>query len=1032
VRTDLAALPARYHQAFNDRDFDVWREVFDEDVELLIDGISFRGADAAVAYGVGSVSQFPGLYIASERIVAQSDDTIVTEIDLVTGHPASGHSRPQGTTCEICRVRDGRIVSCRSYYMPEPADRADAVRVPARAEAGLVAEEQAALRRVATLVVRGASQDELFAAVTQETGWLVSADTTTLLRFELDDTVTLLAAWSARQTDLPIGASRPVDEQLERIRESGRPWRWGPANLPPTGPFVEEARVLGMRTFVGVPIVVDRRIWGVMFASSAADQPFADDAEARLAGFTELVATALANAQARVELRTFADEQAALRRVATLVAEAAPPADVFAAVAAEVGRVLAVDFTVLGRYDADGAGTILATWTSAAAAVPIPVDGRVELGGNNVATQVFETGRPARRDSYANASGEAADVGRGWGLRSLVGTPISVEGQLWGVIIVAYTHAEPLPPDTEARLASFTELVATAIANAQARVELRSHADEQAALRRVATLVARVAAPEEVFAAVTAEVGRLLYPDVTTMNRYDPDGAHTAVGAWSSNGTPVPFPVGTRTPLGGRNVISLVFETGRPARMDDFADASGPTGDISRGWGARSAVGVPISVEGRLWGVMSVGSGREPLPADTEQRLATFTELVATAIANAQARVELRSHAEEQAALRRLATLVAQGEPPEVVFAAATREARRHFGGGTARMIRFEPDGTETLLANEGTESHVRIGERWEGYPPTGLTVTVRRTGRAGRVDDYREVPGSEVRLREGILSSVAVPIYVNGRLWGMIAVGSGQARLPHDTEQRMAEFTDLVATAVANAQNLAELITSRARIVTASDQARRRIERDLHDGAQQRLVSLVLQLRSAGRASQSPEAEELATQMDLMAEELTGALDELREIARGIHPAALAEGGLRPALKGLARRFAVPVRLDVGVDGRLPNPIELAAYYVIAEALTNAAKHAGASEAQVQVESGEGLLRVCVRDDGRGGADLTRGSGLVGLTDRVEALGGHLTLESPLGAGTAVQVVLPLRPAGGPRAGEPAESAPLVARPAP
>jgi signal transduction histidine kinase len=265
------------------------------------------------------------------------------------------------------------------------------------------------------------------------------------------------------------------------------------------------------------------------------------------------------------------------------------------------------------------------------------------------------------------------------------------------------------------------------------------------------------------------------------------------------------------------------------------------------------------------------------------------------------------------------------------------------------------------------------------------------------------------VRLREGILSSVAVPIYVNGRLWGMIAVGSGQARLPHDTEQRMAEFTDLVATAVANAQNLAELITSRARIVTASDQARRRIERDLHDGAQQRLVSLALQLRSAGRASPSPEAEELATQMDLMAEELTGALDELREIARGIHPAALAEGGLRPALKALARRFAVPVRLDVGVDERLPEPIELAAYYVVAEALTNTAKHADASVVDVRAESGEGILQILVRDNGRGGADIARGTGLIGLTDRVEALGGRLSLYSPPGVGTTMQVALPL-----------------------
>src|SRR5207302_9917539 len=200
-----------------------------------------------------------------------------------------------------------------------------------------------------------------------------------------------------------------------------------------------------------------------------------------------------------------------------------------------------------------------------------------------------------------------------------------------------------------------------------------------------------------------------------------------------------------------------------------------------------------------------------PLPRDTGARLASFTDLVATASANAQAGQDLRGLADTQAALRRLAILVARGEPPEAVFAAATSEALRYFGGGTARMIRYEPDGTATLLANEGTTGpHVRVGDRWEGYPPAGLTATVRRTGRAARVDDYRDVPGGEPYLREGLRSAVALPIHVDGRLWGAIAVGSGQGPLPPETEERMTEFTDLVATAVANAQNRAALETSR------------------------------------------------------------------------------------------------------------------------------------------------------------------------------------------------------------------------------
>ena len=296
----LGELLARYHQAFNDRDFDVWREVFDEDVELVVDGMSFRGVDAAVAYGVGSVTQFPGLHIRSERLIAESEDTIVTEIDLVNGDP-SGHFRRQGTTCEISRVHDGRIVSCRSYYMPDAASE-DTVRVPARAEATRVAEEQAALRRVATLVAQGVSQDEIFGAVSQEIGWLVGADPTSLMRFEDDDSITLVAAWSAHEGDFPIGSSQPVNDDLRAIRDSGRPWRWGPAELPAEGPFVEEARQLGIRTSVGVPIVVDGRVWGFAFASSTANQPFAADAEARIAAFTELVATAISNIEARSEL----------------------------------------------------------------------------------------------------------------------------------------------------------------------------------------------------------------------------------------------------------------------------------------------------------------------------------------------------------------------------------------------------------------------------------------------------------------------------------------------------------------------------------------------------------------------------------------------------------------------------------------------------------------------------------------------------------------------------------------------------------
>jgi signal transduction histidine kinase len=553
----------------------------------------------------------------------------------------------------------------------------------------------------------------------------------------------------------------------------------------------------------------------------------------------------------------------------------------------------------------------------------------------------------------------------------------------------------------------------------------RQLADEQAALRRVATLVASGARPAEVFTAVADELGRLIGAEATFVSRVDlpgagspavpapgasgervePEGYITVVGSYGRIKDEVP--VGFRVKLTPGMVMTAALRTGGPARINGERLANGPFGAIIGRLGLRAAVATPVVAGGRYWGLTVAATSREDFPAGTESRMAEFVELAGMAIANTETEQKLRELAGTQASLRRLAMLVARGEPPEVLFAAVTKEVQRYFGGGTARMIRYEPDATATLLANAGTESHVRVGERWEGYPPTGLTVTVRRTGRAARIDDYRDVPGAEVRLREGILSSVALPIHVNGQLWGMIAVGSGQASLPPDTEQRMTEFTELVATAVANAQSRAELITSRARIVAASDEVRRRVERDLHDGAQQRLVTLALRLRSAAEPDSG--RAELGTEIAGVAAELMGVIDDLREISRGIHPAILSKAGLRPALRALGRRSAVPVELDVRVDGRLPEPVEVGAYYVVSEMLANAAKHARASMIQVDAETSGGTLRVRVHDDGIGGATPARGSGLLGLKDRIEALGGTFSVHSPAGRGTTVSCQLPL-----------------------
>ncbi|HTB54510.1 MAG TPA: GAF domain-containing protein [Trebonia sp.] len=713
-----------------------------------------------------------------------------------------------------------------------------------------------------------------------------------------------------------------------------------------------------------------------------------------------------------------AEEQAALRRVAVLVAGGAPPEEVFGAVAEEVGRLLEVDFATLVRYDPQDAITIVGTWTRTGAPSPAPVGDRMPLGGRNLSTLVYQTGRPERID-YDDVSGAIGDAAaRGWRLRSSAGVPIRVEGRLWGAMLVAFTREESLPADAEARLAGFTELVVTAVANAQARTELRGFAEEQAALRRVATLVAGGASPEEVFTAVPEEAGRLLKVDYSVVSRYDADGLVTVVGGWASADPGRPLAIGLRLKPQGRNIHALVFQTGQPTRIDAYGTASGAFADVARDWQYRSSVGVPISVEGRLWGVMIAGSREEFLPADTEARLAGFTELVATAIAEAQARVELRGFAEEQAALRRVATLVARAAPPEEVFGAVAEEAGRLLGADSTVMSRYDPDGAAIVVGvwdGTGAARVIPVGLRL-GFGGANVHTLVFQTGRPGRIDDYSAASGdaADAARRWGFRSAVGVPISVEDRLWGVMSVASTREEPPSaDTEERLAAFTELIVTALVNAEAQAALNASRARIVAAADRARQRIERNLHDGAQQRLVSLALHLREAQAAA--PEADELADRLEGAVTEVTEVLEELREIARGIHPAILTEGGLSSALRALARRSAVPVSLDIKVAERLPEPVEIAAYYAISEALTNTAKHADASAAEVEVAVRDGGLRVCVRDDGRGGADFAGGSGLAGIKDRMEALGGRIWLQSPPGAGTAVHIVMPLGGPGGP-----------------
>lgn len=358
----------------------------------------------------------------------------------------------------------------------------------------------------------------------------------------------------------------------------------------------------------------------------------------------------------------------------------------------------------------------------------------------------------------------------------------------------------------------------------------------------------------------------------------------------------------------------------------------------------------------------------------------------------------------EQAALRRVATLVANGSPPSEVFSAVSRESGLILDAEITRLLRFEADGSATVVGAWRREAGdpVPVGSRIQidDIVP-GL---VRQTGSPALT-----IEESPPELPAGSYTAVGAPIRVGGELWGALAALSAHERpLPDETEVRMAQFTDLVGTAVANAQARADLLASRARIVAAADDSRRRIERNLHDGIQQQLVSLHLRLRAAEQILPPAEEEarrELAAVSTMVAE----AMEDVRAVSRGIHPAILSEGGLVPALKALSRASTLPMELDLHVEQRLPPSVEVAAYYVVAEALSNAAKHAHASVVRLRAVVEDGRLCLAVGDDGMGGANPARGSGLIGLTDRVEALGGAMTVTSPLGAGTEIQVELPV-----------------------
>ena len=418
-------------------------------------------------------------------------------------------------------------------------------------------------------------------------------------------------------------------------------------------------------------------------------------------------------------------------------------------------------------------------------------------------------------------------------------------------------------------------------------------------------------------------------------------------------------------------------------------------------------VAFPLHEHGVPVGSLRVSAG---LPRPTLRRLQD--QVVPSLEVLLQAARERQRVTEEQVALRRMATLVAHGAPPDEIFGAVAREVGHLLRAHNAAVVRYEPDATMTVVGtwHSGRVAVLPLGSRWTLEKGT-VSELVAQTKAPRRVEGIQATVSTGKLLSWvrglGVDCVVGCPITVGGHLWGAMVVASTSEPLSEDTEKRMVDFTDLVATAIANADSHAKLEASRARVLTAADATRRLIEHDLHDGTQQHLVSLMLELRSL-QATVPAELEELKGRLSRTAQGLDEALGDLQEIARGLHPALLSRRGLEPALKALASCSTVPVELNMRA-GQLPKRSEVTAYHVVSEALTNAAEHAGASIVRIDLVVKDASIRLRIRDDGNGGADPHHGSGLLNITDRVEALGGTLEITSPAGGGTSLFAEIPL-----------------------
>jgi signal transduction histidine kinase len=673
-------------------------------------------------------------------------------------------------------------------------------------------------------------------------------------------------------------------------------------------------------------------------------------------------------------LRRLAHQEAVLRRVAIEVAHGAASVDQLTTIADELAELLDVRDVALVRDGPQGPAVVAAARASVVAA------------GNNW---------PNRAAWH--------ELGTEW----QIVCPIVVEDAEWGTICVAGGGEQPLAGETEERLAEFAVLIAASLANQRAFADLERLAGEQAALGRIATLVAQGSEPRTVFVAVAEEAARLLGVNAVSLTRLDAE-ANMLTKIFGTHGQRSPVPDGTTWPVSDCPEGALVLQTGRPSRIDDWTTLPGPVAarHVAEGFG--QAVAAPIIIDGATWGVISAfGEAHHNLPPGSEDRLASLTQLMATAISNVQVRDELRGLAEKQgAALRRVATLVAGQASPATIFNAVAVEASRAIDVERVHVHRCHLDGSVTIEGLSGRPTFP-LGHRFTEDVPSVVGMVVN-TGRPARIDNWEQVGGdvAEKAREEGLRSVVGAPIVVDGTTWGAIVVLSAEP-LPGDTETRLTDFTHLVAGSIATVQARNNLMASRARIVSASDETRRRIERNLHDGVQQRMVAVGLNLRTVRTDPDLDPA--VRDRLAEISAELDGVLEEVRNFSRGLHPALLSRAGLGPSLRPLARRSPIPVTIGVDVESRPPESVEIAVYFVVSEALANAAKHSQASELQVSVVADDAMIRATIGDDGVGGAVLMPGTGLIGLVDRVEAIGGRFSLSSPPGAGTTIAIEVPL-----------------------